>query len=99
MNATTAAPAAITPKIDFTRELAGLFDLSGKTAFVPGGTGGLGEAISWGLALAGASVAIGGRNRHKAEQLARAIAAENEVRRFGVPIGVTNLASIECATA
>jgi NAD(P)-dependent dehydrogenase (short-subunit alcohol dehydrogenase family) len=99
MNATTAAPAAITPKIDFTRELAGLFDLSGKTAFVPGGTGGLGEAISWGLALAGASVAIGGRNRHKAERLARAIAAENEVRTFGVPIEVTNLASIECATA
>ena len=48
--------APITPRVDFARELAGLFDLSGKTAFVPGGTGGLGEAIAWGLALSGASV-------------------------------------------
>jgi NAD(P)-dependent dehydrogenase (short-subunit alcohol dehydrogenase family) len=99
MNETTPPPAAITPKVDFTRELAGLFDLSGKTAFVPGGTGGLGEAISWGLALAGASVAIGGRDRGKTERLAEAIAVATESRTFGVPIEVSDVASIEAATA
>ena len=31
-----------------------LFDLHGRVAFVPGGYGGIGEAIAWGLALAGA---------------------------------------------
>src|SRR5918993_1293742 len=99
MNETAPAPAAITPKVDFTRELVGLFDLSGKTAFVPGGTGGLGEAVSWGLALAGASLAIGGRDRGEAERLAQAIAAETKSKMFGVPIEVTGLNSIEAATA
>jgi gluconate 5-dehydrogenase len=99
MNETAPTPAAITPKVDFTRELAGFFDLSGKTAFVPGGTGGLGEAISWGLALAGASVAVGGRERGKAERLAQAIAAGTEAKTFAVPVEVTDLASIEAATA
>lgn len=46
--------ADITPRINFTRELAGLFDLKGKTAYVPGGYGGIGEAIAWALAMAGA---------------------------------------------
>jgi gluconate 5-dehydrogenase len=40
----------------------GLFDLSGKVAVIPGGCGGIGAALSAGLALQGASVAIGGRN-------------------------------------
>lgn len=60
----------IEPSIDFKKELSGLFDLSGKVAFIPGGYGGIGEAIAWGLAGAGASVAIGGRNGEKAEKLA-----------------------------
>ena len=99
MDNTKSAPAGITPKVDFSRELAGLFDLSGKTAFVPGGTGGLGEAISWGLALAGAAVAIGARDRGKAERLAQTIAAGTKSKIFGVPIEVTDLGSIEAATA
>jgi NAD(P)-dependent dehydrogenase (short-subunit alcohol dehydrogenase family) len=99
MNETAPAPGVITPKVDFTRELAGLFDLRGKTAFVPGGTGGLGEAISWGLALAGASVAVAGRDRGKAERLAQSVAARTEATTFGVPIEVTDVTSIEAATA
>jgi NAD(P)-dependent dehydrogenase (short-subunit alcohol dehydrogenase family) len=91
--------APITPKIDFARELAGLFDLSGKTAFVPGGTGGLGEAIAWGLALSGASVVVAGRERAKAERLAGTIEKGAKVQVFGVPLEVTDLASIEDATA
>jgi len=57
-------------KADYRQTLTGLFDLHGRVAFVPGGYGGIGEAISWGLALAGARVAIAGRNADKAEALA-----------------------------
>ena len=57
-------------KADYRQTLTGLFDLRGRVAFVPGGYGGIGEAISWGLALAGARVAIAGRSADKAEALA-----------------------------
>ncbi|HEY7460049.1 MAG TPA: SDR family oxidoreductase [Xanthobacteraceae bacterium] len=60
----------ITPRIDFGRELSNLFDLSGLVAFVPGGTGGLGEAIVWGLAKAGAAMIVAGREERKAAELA-----------------------------
>jgi gluconate 5-dehydrogenase len=65
--------ARITPAIDFELELAGLFDIAGKAAFLPGGYGGLGEAIAWGLAQRGAKVAIAGRDRQKAAALARSL--------------------------
>jgi NAD(P)-dependent dehydrogenase (short-subunit alcohol dehydrogenase family) len=65
----------ITPPVDFAKELAGLFDLGGQVAFVPGGYGGLGEAIVWGLALHGAKVVVAGRDRAKAERLAAALRA------------------------
>ena len=42
----TVIPTSITPDADYAMELAGLSDLRGKTVFVPGGTGGLGEAIA-----------------------------------------------------
>ncbi len=57
---------SITPQIDFSTALTGLFDLRGKTAYVPGGYGGIGEAIAWGLAMAGARVAVSGRDEAKA---------------------------------
>ena len=66
---------AMVPRIDFTAELAGLFDLRGKTAYVPGGYGGIGEAIAWGLALAGARVAVSGRDEAKALGAAAALRA------------------------
>jgi NAD(P)-dependent dehydrogenase (short-subunit alcohol dehydrogenase family) len=65
----------ITPRIDFQRELSGLFDLRGRVAYVPGGYGGIGEAIAWALALAGAKVAVSGRDPRKAEALAAQLAA------------------------
>ena len=65
--------ASITPKIDFVSELSGLFDLGGQVAFVPGGYGGIGEAISWGLAMHGARVVLAGRSLEKAELLAQQI--------------------------
>jgi gluconate 5-dehydrogenase len=47
-----------------------LFDLRGRTAFIPGGYGGIGAAISRGLARAGAKVVIAGRDGKKARALA-----------------------------
>ncbi|HET6829438.1 MAG TPA: SDR family oxidoreductase [Ramlibacter sp.] len=60
----------MTPRIDFARELSGLFSLAGKTAYVTGGYGGIGEAIAWALSLAGAKVAVSGRDEAKARALA-----------------------------
>ena len=62
---------AITPRIDFGQALSGLFSLQGQVAYVPGGYGGIGEAIAWALALAGARVAVSGRDAAKAEALAQ----------------------------
>ncbi len=66
----------ITPRIDFARELAAPFRLDGMVAFIPGGYGGIGEAICWALALAGALPVVVGRNAGKAEALASAIRAQ-----------------------
>ena len=59
----------ITPAIDFNTELAGLFRLDGKVAYLPGGYGGIGEAIAWGLAGAGARVVVSGRRAEAADRL------------------------------
>ena len=45
-----------------------LFDLSGSVAIITGGNGGIGRSIAIGLAEAGASVAIFGRNEEKNEK-------------------------------
>lgn len=50
--------------------LAKLFRLDGKVALVPGGYGGIGEAVCRGLAAVGAKVAITGHNGDKAHALA-----------------------------
>ena len=44
------------------------FDLSGKVALVTGGNGGIGLGMACGLAQAGASVVVAGRNGAKNEQ-------------------------------
>ena len=44
-----------------------LFDLTGKVALVTGGNGGIGLGMAHGLAQAGASLALAGRNATKAE--------------------------------
>ena len=60
----------IAPRIDFRQALAGQFSLQNKVAFVPGGYGGIGEAAAWALALAGAKVAVAGRDEARAQALA-----------------------------
>jgi len=51
------------------------FDLTGKVAVVTGGNGGIGLAMARGLALAGASVIVVGRDRGKSESAIRELAA------------------------
>ncbi len=86
----------ITPVVDFPEALDGLFDLSGQVAFVPGGYGGLGEAIAWGLAMSGAKVAIAGRQRAKAESLAAALRRAG-LEAVGLALDVTRSADIRRA--
>lgn len=88
--------AEITPRIDFPRELSGLFDLKGKVAYVPGGYGGIGEAIAWGLALAGAKVAVSGRDAAKAEGLARELQAAGH-RAVGLAMDAHSVADIRAS--
>ncbi|MBX3605968.1 MAG: SDR family oxidoreductase [Piscinibacter sp.] len=52
------------------------FDLSGRVAYLPGGYGDIGTALAWGLARAGARVAVSGRDARKAQTLAAALQAE-----------------------
>jgi 2-dehydro-3-deoxy-D-gluconate 5-dehydrogenase len=61
---------------------ASLFDLSAKVALVTGGNGGIGLGIARGLAAAGASVMIAGRNAAKSE------AAAAELRSAGGKVAV-----------
>ena len=54
----------------------GLFDLTGRKAFIPGGYGGIGAAVARGLAQAGAAVVVAGRDLAKAQALAGTLRAE-----------------------
>ncbi len=83
----------IEPDINFKDELNGLFDLTSKVAYVPGGYGGLGEAIAWGLALQGAHVVVAGRSAEKAEALAGRI-SDAGLQAAGGTIDVTSVDNI-----
>jgi gluconate 5-dehydrogenase len=75
-----------------------MFDLGGKVAFVPGGYGGIGEAIAWGFARHGASVVVAGRDAAKADALARKL-AQAGFDAAGVAMDAHSVASIESAVA
>ena len=84
----------ITPVIDFSTQLADLFDVRGKVAYLPGGYGGIGEAIAWGLAIRGARVVVSGRSLDKAEKLAGQIRAEGH-SALGIRVDVQSVAAIQ----
>jgi gluconate 5-dehydrogenase len=88
----------ITPALDPEKDLAGLFDLKGQIAFVPGGAGGIGEAVAWALAKAGAAVAIAGRDIGKAEALASTMKKAGH-RTSAHAFDVADIATIERAVA
>ena len=71
-----------------------LFDLSGRTAVVVGGTSGIGRALALGLAEAGADVVATGRR----PELVKDVAAEIEHRgrrTLAVPADVSDVRSLE----
>jgi len=86
----------ITPKIDFQTELSGLFDLTDKVAYLPGGYGGIGEAIAWGMALRGAKIVVSGRSLEKAEALATAI-TDAGYEATGISVDVKSVAGIHAS--
>ena len=88
----------VTPRIDFAAELSGLFDLTGKVAYVPGGYGGLGEAIAWGLALHGAKVMVSGRDGGRAAALAGQIRAAGH-DAAGIAMDAHSVAAIRASVA
>jgi gluconate 5-dehydrogenase len=87
----------ITPRIDFLKELSGLFDAKGKVAYLPGGYGGIGEAIAWGLAMSGAKIAVSGRSKEKAETLAGQLRKVG-FEAMGIPADAKSVAEIREAT-
>src|SRR5579871_2041753 len=56
-----------------------LFNLTGKTALVTGGNGGIGLGIARALAQAGARVAIIARNTEKSNAAARSLTSETGI--------------------
>lgn len=74
-----------------------LFRLDGKTALVPGGYGGIGEAVCRGLAAAGAQVAVAGHNLAKAQALVDTLKREGH-DAFAVPFEATSVAQIRSMT-
>jgi NAD(P)-dependent dehydrogenase (short-subunit alcohol dehydrogenase family) len=61
-----------------------LFDLTGKVAIVTGSTKGIGRAMAWGLARAGATVVVSSRKQNLCDEVAREIAAETGAELLGL---------------
>jgi len=59
------------------RKLTDLFSLAGKTALITGSSQGIGYALAKGLAGAGATIILNGRNKEKLEQAAKTLRESN----------------------
>ncbi len=75
------------------------FDLTGKVAIVTGGNGGIGLGIARGLAQAGASIAILGRNEAKSREAVRLISEATGAAALVVTTDVTEPEDVERAVA
>ncbi len=75
-----------------------LFGLAGQVAVVTGGTGTLGGALARGLASAGASVVVAGRDAPRGQQCVEQIAAGGGQARYE-PLDVTARESFESLLA
>jgi 2-dehydro-3-deoxy-D-gluconate 5-dehydrogenase len=74
------------------------FDLKKKVAFVTGGNGGIGLGMAKGLAAAGATVVIAGRNKEKAQSALAALKSLGATAEF-VELDVLQEASCKKAVA
>ena len=70
-----------------------LLDLSGRVAYLPGGYGDIGRALAWGLARAGARVAVSGRDAGKAQAFAATLQAAGH-DALGLAMDAHDVASI-----
>lgn len=86
----------VTPRPDFVAVLADRFRCDGQVAFVPGGYGALGEAICWGLALAGALPVVVGHRAERADALAAEINAAG-LRADSLSADAVDLDSVRAA--
>lgn len=76
-----------------------LFNLTGRTALVTGGSKGLGLAMAAGLASAGAEVMLVSRHRDEAESAAAGLARDFGRRAFGHAADVTVPAQVDAMLA
>lgn len=67
-----------------------MFDLSGKTAIVCGGSGGLGKGIAASLAKAGANVVLSSRNKNKLDEAVDEVVSRTSNEIVGIQADVTN---------
>ncbi|MCW6510785.1 SDR family oxidoreductase [Lichenifustis flavocetrariae] len=75
-----------------------LFDLSGKTALITGSSGGLGFAMARGLAEAGATLVLNGRDQDKLKAAVRTLADEGH-KVSAEAFDVTDEAAVTAAFA
>ena len=73
------------------------FDLTGRTALVTGGNQGLGRAFAFGLARAGAQVAIAGRSAERNEKVVAEAAAEG-YQFHSIAVDITRAEDVERMT-
>jgi 2-deoxy-D-gluconate 3-dehydrogenase len=76
-----------------------LFDLKGKVAIVTGGNGGIGLGMAQGLAQAGASIVVLGRNAAKSESAAKSLQQEYKARTLVVTADVASAGDVDRAVA
>ena len=76
-----------------------LFDLSGRTAVITGGSKGLGEAMAAGLASAGANLVLVSRNEAEAKATAARVAEEYGCQALGFAADVSSQADMEAMTS
>lgn len=70
-----------------------LFRVDGKVALVPGGYGGIGEAVCRGLAAAGAQVAVAGRNAERTHALAATL-TQDGYTAYAAPFDAESVSDI-----
>jgi 2-deoxy-D-gluconate 3-dehydrogenase len=75
------------------------FDLTGRVAIVTGGNGGIGLGMARGLANAGASVAILGRNEPKSQAAAEALQSETGSKTLAVTADISDPAEVDRAVS
>ncbi len=71
------------------------FDLTGRTALVTGSSQGIGRALAGGLAAAGATVVVHGRDAGKAARAADEIAEATGSRTISAVFDVTDAAAVD----